>query len=153
MNVLKFANINHVDRLDKAGKHFEVGSNVWLIRSKLEVVQFAFELDRLLVYKASVFVVLQLVHEQLLVSVMALLTVQKNSSERIENLVSFIILWEDVCFPKYGYGSLTNGIDVEADACVQGCLDNHGNNLFIIDEGLIINADNIDEGSSPYSFI
>ena len=91
MDVFQLTYVHQVLRLNQKGKELEVMDDVSLRRIQGKVIQSVLVLEFLLEDESSVSVVLQSVHEDLLIPFKPLVVEDQNSSQGIENQALFIV--------------------------------------------------------------
>lgn len=132
MDVLQFAYIDHISGLYQTAEHLKMGSYIRLISVELEIVCFALELRYFLVYQQSKLVVLQSVHQQLLVSIVTLIIEETDSPQRVEYLTLFIVLrYNHLLFAHVIDQHFEHILSIMTHARIKGTLDNILNQLLV----------------------
>lgn len=104
--------------------------------------------------QSSELVVLQSVHQDLLVSLVALIVEDQDSSETIKDATLFEVIIElQVLIDSIRHYSMNQLFLLKFDAAVQSPFDDLLHNLLIIDQYLVVDADLIEEVRSADSLV
>lgn len=151
MDVLQLADVDEILTLDHHGEQLEEAGNVALLGIEGEVVPPAGEVDFALEDEPFEAVVLEAVHEYLLVDPEPFVIEQENAPECVYDLALLVIIMDEhllvVLQDIVGYKLLL----IELDAGLEGTINDLADECGIADEHLIVEADMVEEIGSAHS--
>ena len=114
----------------------------------------SFELRRPIINKPPILIILQLIHEHLLILLMPLITKQQHAPQRIQNPTLLIIIINTKILRHNRRNDRPHIlINLQTNTRIQRPLQNRIDQLFVVDENLVVDADLVEEAGGAHFLV